>query len=776
MSHKSREQRRRERAGGEGAIRWAAVLRSVVLGGSAALVVIGALVPSESAIPDGAFAPMIAGWCLLLVLWAASLWLDERRTVLIGWTEIAGTAFVGWHSVAALAALGETNGRYALNAHWVVLSFGLAAFLWRQTVRTGPEARSLVACMVWLTTLLAALGLFQYGYSMPKVRAAYERDPVSILEENGIPTEENSTQRKLFENRIQSKEPLATFALTNSLAGVLAPWLVAALAIGVTHLRERDQRRSVVALALAALVIAACLVLTKSRTGYLATLGGLVLLGLHAGRRRLWRIDWRIPAGLAGAAIVIGLAAVYFGGLDVQVVSEAPKAVRYRVEYWQATARIIADYPLFGCGPGNFQEAFALHKLPQASETVKDPHNLFLEIWATAGTPAIALFLLLLVAFAVDHSIAAQRPRASERSADETPVAPAIWIVFGGAGVGLLLGPWIAAALGFGNEQMTPIGVILLLGAGLLAATVWALDGWIALGRMSLAAAVIPQVVLLLNLLAAGSLVFPTVMATFLVLMPVALFIAAQSKAADPGIANDSERSAAAVGLSLPRAAAGGVALSAVAVALACLYTEYYPVMNSQLGLSRAMFHLRQGRLAEAQQDLFQAARADSLAPEPWQMLSQMRLEQWLVTNKVQDWETFVETADTYRRLDPRNHVAWYARGNWFLMAWKKSGRPEDLAEALAAYRTARDRFPNRALYHAQVAWTLHLTGDEPAAREAADRAHELDEKMLHREQKLSHHHVADPDLTKKPPTTFREESAEQTVEQLRNATAEEKQ
>ena len=67
--------------------------------------------------------------------------------------------------------------------------------------------------------------------------------------------------------------------------------------------------------------------------------------------------DWRIPAGLAGAAIVIGLVAVYFGGLDVQVLSEAPKSVLYRLEYWQATARVIAQYPIFGCGPGNFQRS-----------------------------------------------------------------------------------------------------------------------------------------------------------------------------------------------------------------------------------------------------------------------------------------------------------------------------------------------------------------------------------------------------------------------------------
>ena len=53
----------------------------------------------------------------------------------------------------------------------------------------------------------------------------------------------------------------------------------------------------------------------------------------------------------------------------------------------RATAAMIADHTLLGCGPGNFQEHYARYKLPQASETVGDPHNFLLEIWATAGTP-----------------------------------------------------------------------------------------------------------------------------------------------------------------------------------------------------------------------------------------------------------------------------------------------------------------------------------------------------------------------------------------------------
>jgi hypothetical protein len=84
-------------------------------------------------------------------------------------------------------------------------------------------------------------------------------------------------------------------------------------------------------LATCILVIDACLVLTKSRSAYLAAAAGLVLLAMY-GRRRGWRLDWRIPAAVVGVGLVNGLAAVYFGGLDAEVLTEAPKSVLYRLE------------------------------------------------------------------------------------------------------------------------------------------------------------------------------------------------------------------------------------------------------------------------------------------------------------------------------------------------------------------------------------------------------------------------------------------------------------
>src|SRR5438477_12092321 len=117
MSQKRREERRRRAEGASSHEQWLPTLQAVFLGGCVALVVASTLLPSESAITPGTFAPIAAGWCLLLVIWASIVALQPRPMVLIGWTETVGVALLGWHSLVTLAALGRVNGRLALNAH-----------------------------------------------------------------------------------------------------------------------------------------------------------------------------------------------------------------------------------------------------------------------------------------------------------------------------------------------------------------------------------------------------------------------------------------------------------------------------------------------------------------------------------------------------------------------------------------------------------------------------------------------------------------------------------
>jgi tetratricopeptide (TPR) repeat protein len=308
------------------------------------------------------------------------------------------------------------------------------------------------------------------------------------------------------------------------------------------------------------------------------------------------------------------------------------------------------------------------------------------------------------------------------------------------------------------------------LGLPILAAIWWSLDRWLGNGELPLDATTVPQIVILINLLAAGAIVFPAVISTLLVLIPVALQVAQGRGASETRFVKNWHSLLLPARLKLSTAAAGLAMLGAIGLAASCLYTEYYPVLNGRRTLSEAMYRLEIKDFREAPAKVIAAAEADSLAPEPRRFLAELMLGRWEATESPQDWRGFTEAANDYSRLDPRHHAAWYTRGTWFLTAWKKSGHQDDLDEALAAFRSAIERYPNHAFYHAQLAWTLHLAGDDSAAREEAKIAYDLDQKMPHQELKLARRHVADPDLSQKPAQAFRAESAEQTVELLRTS------
>ena len=59
------------------------------------------------------------------------------------------------------------------------------------------------------------------------------------MREAGLNYPPGTPLRDLFEKRLKNREPLATFALTNSLAAALAPWLVVGLGLVAATWHER---------------------------------------------------------------------------------------------------------------------------------------------------------------------------------------------------------------------------------------------------------------------------------------------------------------------------------------------------------------------------------------------------------------------------------------------------------------------------------------------------------------------------------------------------------
>lgn len=362
-----------------------------------------------------------------------------RRAVRVA--DVALALFLAWATASYLALIfGKTGDvRLATNAYWAFAVPTLLYFFARR-FRRFFDSRLISSVFVLIFAVAAAESLHSF-YSLtvatPRLRAAYLADPEGVLAENGM-TFSNDAERARFENRLlESSEPTGTFGLANTLAGLLAPTFVFGAAAFVSAVSRRRRRAtakpvnlnaidsaqtaqtsetarlpvpSVATLAVwaAALgLVLFVLLATKSRSGFLGATFGVGVWGVlsflaalrRAERKTARRVAFGTVGAFVGAAFLL-VGAFATGLLDREVFAEAGKSLGYRLDYWRSTAAMIADSPLFGVGPGEFQSVYARYISPTASEFIADPHSFAFELAALFGVPALVAFAVFLAALA----------------------------------------------------------------------------------------------------------------------------------------------------------------------------------------------------------------------------------------------------------------------------------------------------------------------------------------------------------------------------------------
>ncbi|MFC4852725.1 O-antigen ligase family protein [Actinophytocola glycyrrhizae] len=212
----------------------------------------------------------------------------------------------------------------------------------------------------------------------------------------------------------------------------LAFVLVTALPLLVAVLPAEPAPRHVLAVTVAAAVLVAGAAATFSRGGALAlaaAVGWLVL------RRAL--SPKVLARAAATAAVTAGAALLLAGPHLARSLREksfiAGSNVDTRELRWQAAARMLAENPVLGVGPGGFRAEYAAasHNAEIAEQTPV-AHNMFLEVAAELGLPAFCLFLAL-IAIAVVASERVLRSAADHRpmvAVQASLIAVAIGAVF----------------------------------------------------------------------------------------------------------------------------------------------------------------------------------------------------------------------------------------------------------------------------------------------------------------------------------------------------------
>lgn len=116
---------------------------------------------------------------------------------------------------------------------------------------------------------------------------------------------------------------------------------------------------------------------------------------------------------LAGSAVVITAAATAAVAASTLVAALGEKQyiagsnVDSRMIRWQAAARMLAENPVLGVGPGGFREEYvAASGLAEIAEQTPVTHNMYLEVAAELGGLGLLLFIAVIVTALVSTELA----------------------------------------------------------------------------------------------------------------------------------------------------------------------------------------------------------------------------------------------------------------------------------------------------------------------------------------------------------------------------------
>lgn len=646
--------------------------------------------------------------------------------------------------ISALVILGtEGQKRPALNLLWEWLAIGMQGLVLRESLRqTSVRPWLTTVLAVWLT--LSAYGIWQHHFWYQANWSDYQamRQELSELEgrlvhlepaerkrmqelqaefvQQGVPL--SATERGLFERRLRdSTEPPGFFALANSFAGPVAVLsvLLAGLALrkdGTAVARSGlvTGRRLIIGLLLMALW---CLQLTKSRTAFCGAAAGFaLLLAMHLSSSSSGRTMRRIATGcltLAAGAVVlfgIGLAS---GAVDTQVISEAPRSLRFRLEYWSATVSMIADHPWLGVGPGQFRDHYLSYRLAGASEEIADPHQTLLDVTASAGLPGLIALLALLTILVIN---AVQLWTRARRGDSERSIRTGLWWQDDAGTVSVV----IAVGLVAGWQMLVEAGPQPhVLTVGLLAAGVSLFASRSSLIEPVPASALLSaQAALMIHLLGAGGIAMPAIIG---LLVTLGVLTEAALRPEDTAPQADSSRRV--------QFACRGLAGLAVLLVFLCGRTSLLPVLEARgLMLTGDYEVALTGRPESGAPRYRAAAAADPLSYEPWLRLAELEFRNWDLQHRTESFDNAVDFAEEARQRAPFTPLIPWRMGVWYRQLAESDRNEEAARTSVEHLKRAVELSPTNALWRSDLAFAQRLAEQTDEARQSAVRALELDD------------------------------------------------
>ncbi len=299
---------------------------------------------------------------------------------------------------AAIAGFSAADKRLAITDIAVSIAPLLTAILLVQILDSRDKIKLVLVVIAALGTISAYQCTEQFFVSNQMTIEQYQQDPQTFLEPLGI--EPGSFQQFLFEHRLFSRGVRGFFSTRNSAASfaLMAFFASAALFIDKYRNRKSDPSAAIYLTAtggVAALILLS-LMLTRSKGGIIGLLfAAAVLLTLFKFGR--WIRIHRKTVLVFGLLLCIACcsAIAWYGTSHGRLPGGGSMLVRW--QYWHASAKMYADHPLTGVGPGNFGHFYPQYKPASALESVADPHNFPLSMLTQYGPLGLVGFLAMIL-------------------------------------------------------------------------------------------------------------------------------------------------------------------------------------------------------------------------------------------------------------------------------------------------------------------------------------------------------------------------------------------
>jgi hypothetical protein len=254
-----------------------------------------------------------------------------------------------------------------------------------------------IRLVLFVIVALAAAGSFQSFDQLltgnQDLIDDYERDPADHIERAGF--EPNSFQHMLYEHRLYSKDIRGFFTTSNSAGSFAILATFAAVALFIEKFRNRLKESSYAPLvycSIVAVAVAAGLIVTQSKGAIIAAAIAAGFLGVYLAFGGWLSAHRKAVFGVCTAAAVAGLAVMIWYGMSRGYLPGG-NSMLVRWQYWTCSVKMYAAKPLTGVGGGNFATYYTHYKLPEALESVRDPHNFVLTLLTQYGPLGVIGFV-----------------------------------------------------------------------------------------------------------------------------------------------------------------------------------------------------------------------------------------------------------------------------------------------------------------------------------------------------------------------------------------------